>query len=363
MSAELFSTATRRFAAWQGRAPEVVVFAPGRVNLIGEHVDYNDGVVLPMPIREGTVAAWAPRDDGQLHLVAADLGEADQFALAAPERLANVGWRSYGRGMAAELGARVGCLGGADLLITGNLPRGAGLSSSASLCIAIGRALLAAAGQALDPVTLARAAQAAEHSHAGVACGIMDQMAVAAGQPGHAMRLDCRSLAFSQHPLPADWTVQLVDSGIRRGLVDGEYNQRRAACEAAARQLGLAALRDADAAAVARLPAGSEAQARAAHVVSEIARVDAAVAALDRADLPAFAAILRDGHASLSTLFGVSLPAIDALADALNAALGADGGARLTGAGFGGALVAVLRRGAEARLAAAAPGHAILTAW
>lgn len=363
MSAGLIDVAARRFAEWQGRVPDGVTFAPGRVNLIGEHVDYNDGLVLPMPIREGTAVAWARRDDGQLRVLAADLGEEDSFALARPTRLADVGWRSYIRGMAAALGECVPGLAGADLLITGNVPRGAGLSSSASLCIAAGRALLAAASLNASPVTLARAAQAAEHDHAGVACGIMDQMAVAAGQPGHAMLLDCRDLGFSQHPLPPEWTVLLVDSGIRRGLVDGEYNRRRAECEAAARRLGVPTLRDADAAGVASLPAGSAEQRRAAHVVNEIARVAAAGEAVDAGDLPALAALMRDGHASLSRLFEVSLPAIDRLVDTINAALAGNGGARLTGAGFGGSVVVIAPRGSEPLVAAAAAGHTILTAY
>ncbi|WP_164157459.1 galactokinase [Sandarakinorhabdus rubra] len=313
MSDALTGLAARRFAEWRGQAPVGTVFAPGRVNLIGEHLDYNDGCVLPMPIREGTAVAWARRNDGQVRVFAADEGEDDAFPIDTPARLADVGWRSYVRGTAAALAARVPGLAGADLLIAGNLPRGAGLSSSASLCVAIGRALLAASDRATDAVTLARAAQAAEHDHAGVACGIMDQMAVAAGQPGHAMLLDCRSLSFSHHPIPPEWTVLIVDSGIKRALADGEFNRRRAECEAAARMLGVAALRDADPASLEALPAGSMERRRAAHVVSELRRVEAAVAAMAQADLPAMTAILRAGHASLSEDFDVSLPAVDDL--------------------------------------------------
>ena len=365
MSAALKAHAARRFASWRGQAPAGTVFAPGRVNLIGEHLDYNDGVVLPMPIREGTAVAFAPRGDGRVVVRADDLDGADEFALAAPTGEGD--WRAYVRGMAVELGARVpglggAGLGGADLLIIGNLPRGAGLSSSASLCVAVGRALLAAGGLEADPVTLARAAQAAENNHAGVACGIMDQMAVAAGRAGHAMRLDCRDLSFTHHPLPADWTVLLVDSGINRALADGEFNRRRAECEAAAGLLGVSALRDASVARLAALPAGSTQQRRATHVVTELARVDAAVAALARADLAAMGAILSAGQASLARDFDVSLPAIDALAAAITARLSGAGAARLTGAGFGGALVVVTRRGLQDAVAAAA-GRDVLTAF
>lgn len=361
MSAALMAQAARLFAAWQGRAPVGVAFAPGRVNLIGEHVDYNDGLVLPMPVREGTAVAWAARDDGRIVVRAADQDASDAFALAAPDRPGDPAWPSYVRGMAAMLGARQPGLVGADLLITGNLPRGAGLSSSASLCIAVGRALLAAAGISAPPVLLAEAAQAAEHRYAGVACGIMDQMAVAAGQPGQAMLLDCRTLDFTLHPLPPDWSVMLIDSGIRRGLVDGEYNLRRAQCEEAARTLGVPSLRDADAAQLAGLAAGSPSQRRAAHVVAEIARVRAAAAALAAADLPAFGNLLQAGHASLRDLFEVSLPPIDALVARVNGQLQGRGGARLTGAGFGGSIVVVAPRGSETALAAslAIPLHGV----
>jgi galactokinase len=349
--------AARQFAAHFGTGPDGVAFAPGRVNLIGEHVDYNDGLVLPMPIPMGTWVAWAPRRDGRIRVLAADQGSSDEFALAAPDRPQAPDWTSYVRGMAAKLQQHVPQLVGADLLITGNLPQGAGLSSSASLCIAVGRALLASvgqgAGQSASPITLARAAQAAEHDFAGVACGIMDQMAVAAGQPGHAMLLDCRTLEYSQHAIPPGWRVALIDSGIRRGLVDGEYNLRRAQCAAAARAIGVSSLREATAAQVAGLAPGSAEQSRAAHVVAEIARVRAAAAALAAGDLPAMGAVLRAGHASLRDLFAVSLPAIDALVDDANHQLGGQGGARLTGAGFGGSIVTILPAGQEARLSAA----------
>jgi len=345
--------AARQFAAHFGVAPDGVAFAPGRVNLIGEHVDYNDGLVLPMPIAMGTWVAWAPRRDGRIRVLAADTHASDDFALAAPDRPPSPDWTSYVRGMAAKLQLHVPQLVGADLLITGNLPQGAGLSSSASLCIAVGRALLAAAGQSASPVTLARAAQAAEHEFAGVACGIMDQMAVAAGQGGHAMLLDCRTLDYSQHAIPPGWRVALIDSGIRRGLVDGEYNLRRAQCDAAARAIGVASLRDATSEQLSLLAPGSAEQRRATHVVAEIARVRAAAAALAAGDLPAMGALLRDGHASLRDLFAVSLPAIDALVDQANRHLAGQGGARLTGAGFGGSIVTIFCKGEEAALSVA----------
>jgi galactokinase len=349
MSEALRSEAASRFAARFGRAAQGTVFVPGRVNLIGEHVDYNGGLVLPMPVRSGTAIAWARRADGEVRAIAAEFGDAeDSFALAAPSRPDAVDWRAYVRGAAACAPALP--VGGMDLLIAGDLPRGAGLSSSASLCVAVARALAEAGDAAPAPIALARAAQRAEHEWAGVACGIMDQMAVAAGEPGAAMLLDCHDLTYRLMPLPPDWTVAVLPSGVTRGLVEGEYNARRAQCESAARKLGVAALREADAAMIERAALDPLERRRALHVVTEIERVRAATRAIEARDLPAFAAILREGHASLRDLFEVSVPQVDALVDQANAALGDHGGARLTGAGFGGSIVLVFDRSEAGRL-------------
>ena len=201
------------------------------------------------------------------------------------------------------------------LAIAGSIPRGSGLSSSASLCIAIGRALGAAAGGDTSPQALALAAQAAEHNWAGVNCGIMDQMAVAAGTAGHALLLDCRDLTTRTLALPADWAVLIVQSGVVRGLVDGHYNARREDCEAAARALGVAALRDADAARITASALEPVVRRRALHVVQEIARTRAAVSAIEAADLAALGELMRASHASLREQFEVSVPPVDTLAD------------------------------------------------
>lgn len=339
MSAELKDKGTALFERHFGEAPHGVVFAPGRVNLIGEHVDYNDGLVLPMPVAFGTAIAWAPSGDDTIEVRAADFDLSDAFAASAPRRPATVDWSSYVRGMVAQMPGQVP---GMRMLVTGDLPRGAGLSSSASLCIAVGRAVDEATGSRTDATTLARRAQATEHEYAEVACGMMDQMAVAAGRAGEAMLLDCRDLAFEHRIIPEAWAVIVADSGVTRGLVDGEYNARRAQCEAAAAKLGVASLRDADFAALdaARLPALEEKRAR--HVIGEIARVRDAAAALASKDLKSFGAILAEGHASLSDLFEVSVTAVDGLVERLQGLIGNEGGARLTGAGFGGSVVAVM---------------------
>lgn len=324
------------------QAPQGVAFAPGRVNLIGEHVDYNAGLVLPLPIAAGTYIAYGPGDGG-IEALALDFGHAeDAFVPGQPTPHQPADWRSYVRGMAHCLGQRGLPVPGARLAIAGSIPRGSGLSSSASLCVALGRAWAALASADWASLELALAAQAAEHEWAGVHCGIMDQMAVAAGQAGHALLLDCRDLASRMVALPPEWAVMIVQSGVRRGLVDGHYNARRADCETAARALGLSSLREASLPQVESAALDPVVRRRARHVVAEIERTSQAVAAIEVADLPALGRILAASHASLRDLFEVSVPPVDALVGVLQQAIGTRGGARMTGGGFGGAVVAVL---------------------
>ena len=343
MSSALEQSAAAQFTARFGCRPAGTVFVPGRVNLIGEHVDYNDGLVLPMPVPEGTAIAWAACDDAEVHVVAADFDSEDRFAANCLARPQAIDWRSYVRGMWANAPVRPDS--GAQLLVTGNLPRGSGLSSSASLCVAVGRAMAQAAGRGVDPVALSKAAQRTEHEWAGVACGIMDQMAVAAGAERKALLLDCRDLSHSLVALPGDWEVGIVDSGVTRGLVDGEYNARREQCESAARKLGLGSLRDADRAMVEAADLEPVQRNRALHVVDEIARVSQAADAIAAQDLHGMIGILGEGHRSLRDLFEVSVPAVDALVVRIDAILAGAGAARMTGGGFGGSLVVIGKRG------------------
>lgn len=338
-----------------GHEPDGVMFAPGRVNLIGEHVDYNDGLVLPMPIGAGTAVAWSAQGGGQVDAIALDLDAArDAFALGEPAPHQPADWRSYLRGMTAEAAQRGLAVGGAKLAIAGSIPRGSGLSSSASLCIALGRALAAAAdGKTAAARELALAAQGAEHNWAGVHCGIMDQMAVAAGEPGSALLLDCRDLATRTVPLPADWAVLIVQSGVRRGLVDGHYNQRRRDCEAAVAALDVPSLREASLDRVEVADLDPVVRRRARHVVTEIARTEAAVAAIGAGDLAALGRLFAASHASMRDDFETSVPAVDTLVASLTAAIGGEGGARMTGGGFGGAVVAVLPAREVPRVSAA----------
>ena len=328
-----------------------VGFAPGRVNIIGDHVDYSDGFVLPMPLALGTAIAWRRRDDDVVDVRAGDYGdEAHRFRPGA-EPPVRSGWHSLVQGMVHLMHAEGWVDAGLDLAIAGDLPRGAGLSSSASLCIAVGRAILAAGERrGIAAPRLARIAQAVEHRFAGVACGIMDQMVVAAGEAGAAMLLDCRSLDWRNLELPADWSVLVLQSGVTRELVDGAYNARRADCEAASAALGVQTLRDVS-------PAGAdfreltERQAlRARHVVEEIDRTVKAADTIARNDIVELGALMREAHASMRDLFEASHPTVDAQVDWLNDIIGPKGGARMTGGGFGGSIVLVCEASEKMRI-------------
>ena len=349
----LIDRARAGFVVAYGGEPQGMVFVPGRVNLIGEHVDYNDGLVLPMPISAGTAIAWGHREGPGIEAVALDFGhERDDFEPGEPHPRETVDWRSYLRGTAQGLGEQGLPPKDAKLAIAGSIPRGSGLSSSASLCVAIGRALCAATGQVASPEQLALAAQFAEHEWAGVRCGIMDQMAVAAGKAGSALLLDCADLGHRNVALPADWAVMIVQSGVRRGLVDGHYNRRRADCEAAATALQVPSLRHASLPALEAARLDPLVKRRARHVVEEIARVAEAVTAIERGDLAQLGTLMRASHASLRDLFEVSEPSVDRLVEVLDTAVGYQGGARMTGGGFGGAVVAVLPRSEVGRVRA-----------
>ena len=237
------------FSASFDAAPTCVVQAPGRVNLIGEHTDYNDGFVLPCAIDYQTLVAAQPRDDTVVRVVAADYGDkVDEFRLDAPITAltgADMGWANYVRGMVKMLLDHGLPLRGAELAIAGNVPQGAGLSSSASLEVAIGQAFKTLQGfDDLTATDIALLAQRAENQFVGINCGIMDQLISARGAAGHALLIDCRSLEAQAVHLPDDVAVLIVHSRVKRGLVDSEYNTRRQQCEAAAAHYGVKALRD-----------------------------------------------------------------------------------------------------------------------
>lgn len=352
----MIAALTTSFAAAFGTPPAHIAFAPGRVNVLGEHTDYNDGFVLPCALEVGTYAAVGPREDGRLVAIAGDFDEAvDSIDLSAPITAGAQDWANYVRGMAHFLGQAGMMPSGANLYIRGTMPKGSGLSSSASLENAVGLALASLAGHGdLDRAALAKMGQMAEHHFAGCHCGIMDQMVSAGARAGHLMMLDCRSLAPTHIAFPDNWAILIVQSGVVRGLVDGEYNARRAQCEAAAAHFGVGALRDVDVAMLnANPPLDATVAARARHVVQENARVLAAAEALAVTDLAALGTLLRASHASMRDDFAITHPKVDELSDRLNALIGGEGGARMTGGGFGGAVVAVLAAGEVERVAAA----------
>ena len=234
------------FAQNFGAEPLIEARAPGRVNLIGEHTDYNDGFAMPVAIGPETRVAFTSEPGAALRIAALDFGESDSFVPADVAPHPDGGWRNYVRGVVDELNRAGVVVPGGALAIAGSIARGTGLSSSASLEVALAHALLAAAGQSWRALDIALLAQRAECGFPGVRCGNLDQIASAATRAGHALLIDCRSLALRLIALPGDIAVMIVQSGVRRGLVDGEYNTRRAECERAAAYMGVAALRDAD---------------------------------------------------------------------------------------------------------------------
>ena len=330
-----------------GAEPALAVVAPGRVNLIGEHTDYNDGFVLPCAIDFGTAVVASPRADGVIRAVAADFGGAeDAFSVAGPIAHAD-GWAEYLRGAVQTLAGRGWTLGGADLAIAGDVPQGAGLSSSASLLVALIETLRTLAGlETVTPTDVAVLARAAENEFVGVACGIMDQLISARGVLGHALLIDCRSLDGRPVRIADGLAVLIVHSGIERGLVGSEYNRRREECERAARHYGVAALRDVDLTMLQARREGLDEVAfrRARHIVTENARVLETAAALEARDTAALARLMATSHASMRDDFEITVPGIDRLVEIMGEAIGTRGGARMTGGGFGGCAVAVLER-------------------
>jgi galactokinase len=332
-----------------GCEPDLYVRAPGRVNLIGEHTDYNDGFVLPCAIDYETVVALQRRDDDKVVVVAADYAnQRDEFSLSQPiEAHADQLWSNYIRGVVKYLLEKGLSLKGLTMVVSGNVPQGAGLSSSASLEVAIGQAFNDAYQLGLTPAAIALNGQEAENKFVGCNCGIMDQMISASGEKDHALLLDCRSLETRLVKMPDDLAVLIVHSNVKRGLVDSEYNTRRAQCESAARYFGVKALRDVT---LEQLQQAAEqgklepvVYQRARHVITENERTLAAADALETGDLEKMGVLMAESHISMRDDFAITVPAIDTLVEILQQHIGNDGGARMTGGGFGGCVVALLR--------------------
>jgi len=336
-------------------AAEFVVIAPGRVNLIGEHTDYNDGLVMPCAIDRGLRIAVVPRAGGRC-LVSSDRGgPAAAIDLDQPLVPGRADWARYVEGVLAgfqRLGWRVPAF---EAAITADLPAGGGLSSSAALEVGIATAVETLCGRRLDPVEKALLCQRAEHEFAGVPCGIMDQFAVTLARRGHALLIDCRSRVVEHVPLGEDVAVLVIDSGVKHALADGAYAARRRECESAAVRLGVPALRDvalADwPAAERRLPDPERRRAR--HVVTEIARVVDFAAAARAGDWITAGRLMNAGHASLRDDFEVSCRELDLICDSV-AGLAGVWGCRMTGGGFGGCAVVLVEASRAAAIAAAA---------
>lgn len=328
------------FAAAFGGRPCVLARAPGRANLIGEHTDYNDGFVLPMAIDRDVGIAARPRADRRVHLRSLDLEQSAEFDQGALDAPLAAPWSRYVRGVARELEAEGYSLCGLEAAIQGNVPIGAGLSSSAALEVAAARAFCAVSGIDWDGARIAGLCQRAERRFTGAQCGIMDQFIAAMGRKGQALLLDCRSLEYQHVPLPAGLTVVIADSGVRRTLAGSAYNERRAQSEEAARFIGVPTLRDVSVESleglIDRLPRLLRRRVR--HVVTENRRTLDAADALRRGDAPRLGRLMVASHASLRDDYDVSCPELDALVEI---ALEHSGclGARLTGAGFGGCTV------------------------
>jgi galactokinase len=326
---------------------------PGRVNLIGEHTDYNAGLALPFAIDRGVTVTAEPLRGDRVQARALDLGEEDEFALAAPERVD--GWRAFVRGAVGELTAAGYALRACRLEIESDLAQGVGLSSSAAMETALCLALLAIAGEdePADRRELARLCSRVENDWVGAETGLLDQLASLCSEPGHAVRIDFQSLAIE--PVPLDlggWTLVTLDSGAVHSIAYSGYNERRRECREACAALGIETLREAGD--IEALPEPQRSRAR--HVISENARVDATVAALRAGDLEEVGRLLDAGHASLRDDYAASVPEVERTVEALKAAGAA--GARMVGGGFGGAVLGLLRPGVAvpAGALAVAPG-------
>ncbi|HHV61203.1 MAG TPA: galactokinase [Firmicutes bacterium] len=351
------------FSRIYGNADGVrIARAPGRVNLIGEHTDYNDGYVLPVAIDRQVIVAAQPRPDRVVKLYSVEYDIQVEFNLDQIQYDVEHRWTNYFRGVLKMLEDRGIRLKGMNALVTGDVPQGAGLSSSAAFEVASCYAAQLVSDFPMDPVEMALLCQQAENDFVGVSCGIMDQFASRMARQGHALFLDCRTRAYEQVPLPSrGMRIVICDSGVRRGLVDSEYNNRRRECEA-----GVAYFRSVlpDIIALRDVPVeefeeyGGElppvVRKRCAHVIYENTRVQRSVEVLKAGDIAAFGRLMYESHESLRDLYEVSCPELDALVDIARGLRGVLG-ARMTGAGFGGCTVNLVEEDAVDGFCAAMP--------
>ncbi len=338
------------FQKLYGSAPQKAVQAPGRVNIIGEHTDYNDGFCLPMAIERDVRIAVSATESASISVASCEKQEsgAVTFDLCADvTKDPDHAWVDYVKGCVVVLLAEGIPVRGCQMVITGNVPLGSGLSSSAALEVAVIHALLCAAEHHMPAERIAVLAQRAENSYVGTNCGILDQLSSSCGMDGSAMLMDCRSLALTPAPLPKDVCIVIADTGKRRGLVDSLYNERRAQCEAGAAALSVSHLRDVSmhglAAAHAKGELDADALRRCEHVVAENGRTFAAAACLRAEDSVALGYLMDQSHTDLRDKFEVSCPELDAMVTFARTLPGCLG-SRMTGAGFGGCTVSLVQR-------------------
>lgn len=339
----LKGTVTAAFERVYGGQPQLIVVSPGRVNVIGEHTDYNDGFVLPAAIDRHVVIGLRPRVDGRVRVHAADFDDTATFALDSLARTEQQSWANYIKGVAWALQKEGFALQGFDAALASDVPVASGLSSSAALEVGFAFAFQTLSGFELDGVKRALLCQKAENLFVGMNCGIMDQYIVSLGKAGHVLLIDCRSLGYELAPLPKGVSLVVCNTRKKRGLLDSEYNTRRAECERGAATLGVKALRDVT-------PAQLEARKaeldpvtyrRCRHVVTEDARTLEAVAAMRAGDLQRLGELMNASHVSLRDDYQVSCFELDAMVETAWKQPGVYG-ARMTGGGFGGCAVALV---------------------
>lgn len=352
---DLYTQVITAFNEQYGNDPAVVVRAPGRVNLIGEHTDYNDGFVMPLAIDRAFWLGLRPRDDQHVSLRSLNVNETALFTLTGLHNSSSESWGEYVKGVAWALQEAGYALNGFEGVLVSDVPMGAGLSSSAALELAVARAFAEVSQIEWDATEMALLAQKAENEWVGMNCGIMDQMISAAGEAGHALFIDCRDLSHSSVPLPKGTAVVILDTATRRGLVDSAYNERRAQCEAAARFFGVSALRDVSVREFETRAEELEAHdplmyKRAKHIVTENERVLQAKNAMRAGDAERVGQLMDASHVSLRDDFEVSSEALDTMVWLARQQEGCLG-ARMTGAGFGGCAVALVQADKAVRFA------------
>ena len=330
-------------------SPDFIVKAPGRVNLIGEHTDYNDGFVLPCAIDYAALIAVSSRDDNQINVVALDYdGQRDDFSLDEPLLcVEDKMWANYVRGVVSELIKRGYSLSGCNIAVTGNVPQGAGLSSSAALEVGVAYALNQLCSLNIKSKEIALISQAAENNFVGCACGIMDQLISSCGKDKMALGIDCRSFELTDVRIPDGMTIMMINSNVKRGLVDSEYNVRREQCEQAAHHFSVSHLRDVS---IEQFEArkhelDSLVAMRAEHIIYENQRTLDAMQAFNSSNIEQISELMAGSHLSMKSLFEITTSEIDYLVEIIDQVLGDKGGVRMTGGGFGGCIVAFVPDG------------------